>query len=136
MGIKLGDHALDGGSNELAVIDRAHIVSAHLLKCYGKQIQLAISAGVRAPCAHHTESGPMPRTAPMPSIATGFMFYPLQHRFDANALMIENITDLQCRVGSIERHDICFPKNEITLHPIATSRIDELWVRVRKSRPS
>ena len=46
MGIEVGHHALDGGIDQLAVLDRAHIVGAHPFKRVAEQIELAIGGRV------------------------------------------------------------------------------------------
>ncbi len=46
MGIEVGNHALDGGVDQLAVLDRAHIVGAHALERVAEQVELAIGGCV------------------------------------------------------------------------------------------
>ena len=44
--IEAGDHAVDRGVDQLAVVDRAHIVGAHILEGVAEQVELAIDVAV------------------------------------------------------------------------------------------
>ena len=46
MRIEVGDHALDRGVDELAVLDGAHIIGAHALERIAEEIELAIGRHV------------------------------------------------------------------------------------------
>ena len=46
MRIEIGDHALDGGIDQFAVLDGTHIVGAHALERVAEQIELAVSGAV------------------------------------------------------------------------------------------
>jgi len=46
MGIEVGHHALDGGVDQFAVLDRAHVIGAHALKRVAEQIQLTVGRSI------------------------------------------------------------------------------------------
>ena len=45
MGIETGHHAFDGAGDQLAVLNRAHIIGADALEGQAEEIELAIGAG-------------------------------------------------------------------------------------------
>ncbi len=75
MRIEIGNHAFDGGIDELVVVDGTDIVRAHALERVGEEIELAIGAHVVGAVRRREDARAAmnPATAPMPTNANFFM---------------------------------------------------------------